>query len=98
MVAQVALTHRIGARSAMENIGCGTPFTAHRAYEVGLVQAIAGAANLLRCTRDWLIQASRGNGTHAYGRPLLYQLGEMDYDTALTIALENLNLMFPDRS
>jgi enoyl-CoA hydratase/carnithine racemase len=96
MVAQVPLVHRIGARAAMESIGSGDPFTASRARELGLIQAIADPADLLGRTRDWLVRASRGASAHALGRPSLYHFADLDYDTALNAALERFASMFND--
>ena len=98
MVAQVPLVHRIGARRAMENIGCGEPFTAQRAYEVGLVQAVVEPAELMARTTLWLTRAQRGAAAYAMGRPTFYELAELDYDTALGTAFERFASMFTESS
>jgi enoyl-CoA hydratase/carnithine racemase len=93
MVAQVPLIHRIGTKRAMENIGSGNPFTAQRAWEVGLVNAIAKPADLIEATRAWLIEATRGGAANA-GRGSFYELAELSYDDALDAALEKFAAQF----
>ncbi|WP_051513638.1 enoyl-CoA hydratase/isomerase family protein, partial [Microbacterium sp. C448] len=60
IVAQVALIKRLGARAAIENIASGEPFTAERAREVGLVNALAPADRVIQATEDWLRLVARG--------------------------------------
>lgn len=86
MVAQVPVIHRIGARAAMENIGSGEPFTAERAWEVGLVNEIAAPGALVTAAEAWLHRASRGGAQVAQGRPALYRLAQLPYDDALDAA------------
>jgi enoyl-CoA hydratase/carnithine racemase len=93
MVAQVPLIQRIGPRLAMENIGSGDPFTAQRALEVGLVNAIAPAASLTGATREWLLKAVRAGAAGA-GRPTVYQFAELGYDAALDAALDKFAAQF----
>lgn len=83
MVAQVPLIQRIGARAAMENVGSGDPFTAERAREVGLINEIAPAAELLGRAEAWLARAARGSGIAPIGRPAFYRFATMGYDEAL---------------
>jgi enoyl-CoA hydratase/carnithine racemase len=98
MVAQVPLVHRIGLRAALENIGCGEPFTAVRAREVGLVQDVVEPAQLVARVTDWLTKAQRGAGAYALGRPSIYELAELDYDVALDAALIRFSSMFKESS
>ena len=98
MVAQVPLVHRIGVRNALENIGCGEPFTAQRALEVGLVQAVVEPDELVERATRWLVQARRGAAAYASGRPFLYELAQLDYDTALDTAFERFASMFTEPS
>jgi len=93
MVAQVPLIKRLGARAAMENIGSGNPFTAQRAQEVGLVNEVAEAPNLIAATKTWLGYATRGGAANA-GRITYYQLAEMTYDAALDAALDKFAAQF----
>jgi enoyl-CoA hydratase/carnithine racemase len=93
MVAQVPLIHRIGTKRAMENIGSGNPFTAQRAWEVGLVNEIAKPVDLIEATRAWLIEATRGGAANA-GRGSFYELAELSYDDALDAALEKFAAQF----
>ena len=93
MVAQVPLIKRIGARLAMENIGSGEPFTAHRALEVGLINAIVPAERLIGTAREWLLKAVRAGAAGA-GRPTVYQLAELSYDAALDVALDKFAAQF----
>jgi enoyl-CoA hydratase/carnithine racemase len=98
MVAQVPLVHRIGARNALENIGCGEPFTARRAHEVGLVQAVVEPDQLVAAARRWLELAQRGAAAYALGRPSLFEIAQLDYDTALDTAYERFASMFTEQS
>lgn len=83
MVAQVPLIRRLGARWAMENVGSGEPFTAQRAREVGLVNAIASPDRLIATAQAWLQKAARAGAIAATGRPAFYRFAEMGYDEAL---------------
>ena len=94
MVAQVPLAHRIGVRAAMENIGAGEPFSATRAREVGLVQAVVDPADLRATAIDWLRRAQRGGDAFARGRPSFYEFAAMPYDLALDAALERFASVF----
>ncbi|MGP3533220.1 enoyl-CoA hydratase/isomerase family protein [Microbacterium sp. RD1] len=83
MVAQVPLIQRLGARWAMENVGSGEPFSAERAREVGLINAIAPADHLIATAEEWLEKAARAGAIAAVGRPAFYRFAEMGYDEAL---------------
>ncbi len=98
MVAQVPLVHRIGIRAALENIGCGDPFTAQRAMELGLVQDVVEPAQLLGAVTGWLTGAMRGAAAYAIGRPSLYEFAAMDYDAALDAAFDRFASMFKEDS
>lgn len=89
MVAQVPLIHRLGSRLAMENIGSGEPFTAARALQIGAVNAVVEADNLLATATHWLKLASRGWP----GRSSFYRLAEMSYEDALDASLVELASM-----
>lgn len=93
MIAQVPLIHRIGARAAMENVGAGEPFTAQRAYELGLVQRVAPLAEAEDAARGWLSNAARAHSAAA-GRRSLYELAELPYDVALESALSRFVAQF----
>lgn len=97
MIAQVPLVHRIGARAAMENIGAGEPFTADRAYEVGLVQGVAALVDADAAVRRWLANAARA-GAAAPGRRSLYELAEMSYDDALDASLSRFVAQFEEEA
>lgn len=97
MVAQVPLIHRLGARRAMENIGCGEPFTAQRSLEVGLVNRIAEPTELHSAALEWLTLAARAGASRA-GRVSFYELAEMTYDDALDAALEKFAAQFRNPS
>lgn len=94
MVAQVPLIQRMGARRAMENIGAGEPFTAERARELGLVNAVAEGPGLEEALATWLNNAARGGAAVVTGRPSLYELAELSYDDALDLALVKFSEMF----
>jgi len=96
MIAQVPIVHRIGARFAMENIGSGEPFSAERAREVGLVNAVREPADVEPAVTAWLEAASRGGAAVAAGRRAFYELGELGYDDALQSSLERFAAMFRD--
>ncbi len=95
MIAQVPLAHRIGVRHAMENIGSGVPFSAERARELGLVQAVVPRAELTSTAEHWLRLAARGAGAFARGRPSFYEFAALPYGAALDGALERFASMFP---
>lgn len=94
MVAQVPIVHRIGARAAIENIGSGEPFTAVRAREVGLINAVVEPEELEATATAWLRNAARGGAAIAAGRPALYELAELPYEVALDRALDRFAAMF----
>lgn len=93
MVAQVPLIARMGTKVAMENIGAGEPFTAQRAFEVGLVNLIAEPGELLSAASEWLTLASRGGAANA-GRTFFYELAEMSYEDGLDAALDKFAAQF----
>lgn len=93
MVAQVPMIKRLGARAAMENIGSGDPFTAARALELGLVNAVLPAAEVRGAAEQWLARAARGAGVYG-GRPFFYEIDEMPYDAALDLSLEKFAAQF----
>jgi enoyl-CoA hydratase/carnithine racemase len=95
MIAQVPLIRRIGARAAMENIGAGEPFTAQRAFEVGLVQGIAPLAEADDVVRSWLSKAARARNAAAHRRSV-YELAELSYDAALDAALTRFVAQFEE--
>lgn len=94
MVAQVPLIQRIGARAAMENVGSGEPFSAERARELGLVNAVAEPPELDALLRAWLDGAARGAQAAVAGRPAFYELASLPYDEALDSALGRFAAMF----
>ncbi|MFP5291208.1 MAG: enoyl-CoA hydratase/isomerase family protein [Actinomycetes bacterium] len=98
MIAQVPIVHRIGTRFAMENIGTGEPFTADRAREVGLVNAVREPADVEPSVVAWLEAASRGGAAVAAGRRAFYELAELGYDDALRSSLERFAAMFRDKA
>ncbi|MFD7874693.1 enoyl-CoA hydratase/isomerase family protein [Streptomyces sp. NPDC059766] len=87
MIAQVPIIHRIGPRLAMENIGSGEPFTAERAREVGLVQAVVETGRAAVVAQEWLDKALRAAGAGAPGRRSLYEFAAMSYDDAFDASL-----------
>jgi enoyl-CoA hydratase/carnithine racemase len=88
MVAQVPLIQRLGARAAMENVGSGEPFTAERARELGLINAIAEPGKLFAMAEEWLAKAARAGSIVSVGRPAFYRFAEMGYDEALDASVE----------
>ncbi len=96
MVAQVPIIQRIGPRAAMENLASGEPFTAERAREVGLLNRVTAASEVLNETRDWLLNAARAGAVMATGRPMVYELAQLDYDDALQLALSRFSGMFDE--
>lgn len=94
IVAQVALIKRLGARAAIENIASGEPFTAERAREIGLVNVLAPANQLLEAAEDWLRKVARGGGTVAAGRPSVYKVDELGYADALDAALSSITAAY----
>ncbi|MFJ4467213.1 enoyl-CoA hydratase/isomerase family protein [Streptomyces sp. NPDC089424] len=94
MIAQVPIIHRIGPRRAMENIGSGEPFTADRAREVGLVQAVVEAGRAAVVAQEWLDNALRAADAGAPGRRSVYEFASMSYDDALDASLSRFVEMF----
>ena len=94
MIAQVPLIKRIGAKAAMENVGSGEPFTAARAFEVGLVQKIASKDELITNAEAWLLKSARGKAAVTTGRPAFYELAELPYEQALDRSFEIFVAMF----
>jgi enoyl-CoA hydratase/carnithine racemase len=94
MIAQVPLVHRIGVRAALENIGSGIPFSATRAFEVGLIQDIIPINELYQATITWLTHAQRGSKAYAIGRPALYEISQLPYTDGLEYALHLFASMF----
>jgi len=70
----------------MENVGSGEPFTAKRALQIGVVNAVVKKNDLLTTATRWLNLASRGWP----GRSSFYRLAEMGYDDALDASLSEL--------
>jgi enoyl-CoA hydratase/carnithine racemase len=97
MIAQVPLIHRLGARAAMENIGAGEPFTTQRALDVGLIQRVVPSDAITTTVRQWLTNAARA-GAAGSSRPSVYELAELPYPEALTVALGRFVAQFEDRS
>ena len=94
MIAQVPLIQRIGAKAAMENVGAGEPFTAQRAYELGLLQRVVDTGGEQEACLAWLRLASRGAGVYATGRGSLYEFADMPYEQALQASLDRFTAMF----
>ena len=94
MIAQVPIIKAIGARAALENIGSGEPFTAHRAFEVGLVNKIVEADQVLSECLAWIEKASRGKAVFRSGRPTVARLADMPIQEALDSSLETFVSMF----
>lgn len=94
MIAQVPLVQRIGARAAMENIGAGEPFSAQRAYEVGLLQKVVSKDSVIPACFAWLENAARGAAVYWEGRRSLYELSELPYDEAIQLSLDRFTAMF----
>ena len=94
MVAQVPLIQRLGPRAAMENVGSGEPFSAQRARELGLVNAVAEPDAMDALLRAWLAGAARGAQAAVAGRPAFYELAALPYDEALDAALGRFAAMF----
>jgi methylglutaconyl-CoA hydratase len=94
MTAQVPALHRLAPRHALENIITGRPFTAERAREVGLVNAVVPAAELDSTVTDFVSAASRAGDALGPGRRSFYRLLDMSYDEALDQALEDFKRLF----
>ncbi|MEU1597609.1 enoyl-CoA hydratase/isomerase family protein [Streptomyces sp. NPDC005708] len=94
MIAQVPIIHRLGPRLAMENIGSGEPFTAQRAREVGLVQAVVEAGRVTAVAQEWLDKAQRAADAGAPGRRSLYEFASMSYDDAFDASLARFIELF----
>jgi enoyl-CoA hydratase/carnithine racemase len=93
MVAQIPMIKRLGAKLAMENIGCGEPFSAERAHEVGLVNRVESADKIRGAAEEWLTLAARGGASNV-GRIAFYEFAEMTYDDGLDAALSKFAAQF----
>ena len=82
------------SRWAMENVGSGEPFSAERAREVGLINAIAANGDAEEAASRWLRAAERGGAATIAGRPAFHRFAGMPYDEALDAALEQFASMF----
>jgi enoyl-CoA hydratase/carnithine racemase len=94
MIAQVPIIKAIGVRRAMENIGAGEPFSASRAYDVGLVNQVVAARDELSVAEAWLDKAHRGQGVYRLGRPTAYEYDSMPIDVALDASLNKFISQF----
>jgi enoyl-CoA hydratase/carnithine racemase len=94
MIAQVPVIKAIGVKRAMENIGAGEPFSAQRAYEVGLVNQVVAVGDELPAAEAWLDKAHRGLGVYAVGRPTAYEYDAMAIDDALDASLNKFISQF----
>lgn len=94
MIAQVPLILRLGARAAIENIGSGEPFSARRAWELGLVQEVVEDGNEVDAALTWLEKASRAPKAGPDGRRSLYEFAQMSYDDALSASVPRFLTLF----
>lgn len=94
MIAQVPVIKAIGVKRAMENVGAGEPFTADRAYEVGLVNQVVAPGDELSAAIAWLDKAHRGQGVYSVGRPTAYEYDALPIDQALDASLEKFISQF----
>ena len=94
MIAQVPLIKAIGARAAMENIGSGEPFTAHRAQELGLINLLAPSENVLDECVAWIEKAARGRAVYRSGRPTIARFADLPTQKALDESLGTFVSMF----
>lgn len=94
MIAQVPVIKAIGVKRAMENIGAGEPFSAQRAYEVGLVNQVVAPGDELSAALAWLDKAHRGQGVYSVGRPTAYEYDALSVDEALDASLEKFISQF----
>jgi enoyl-CoA hydratase/carnithine racemase len=94
MIAQVPLIKAIGAKAAMENIGSGEPFTATRAYEVGLVNRIVHKSEQMAVATEWLDKAYLGQSVYGAGRPTAYEYDSMPVGDALDLSLNRFVAQF----
>lgn len=94
MIAQVPIIKAIGARAAMENIGSGEPFTARRAVDVGLINAIVTKGQEISAVTSWLDKAHRAHALYAAGRPTVYEYDSMAVGDALELSLNRFVAQF----
>lgn len=94
MIAQVPIIKAIGARAAMENIGSGEPFGAHRAKEVGLLNSIVDIGREVSACIEWLEHAHRAKAIYAAGRPTVYEYDAMSTQDALELSLSRFVAQF----
>ena len=91
IVAQVPLIKRLGARTAIQNIASGEPFTADQALAVGLVNAVGEAKQIEELAGEWLTKAARAGATMSTGRPSVYELEQLSLNDGLDEAFKRLS-------
>jgi enoyl-CoA hydratase/carnithine racemase len=94
MVAQVPPLKRLATRHALENILTGTPFSAERAREVGVVNDVVDPSQLWDEIERWATLSIRAGSAMAAGRQAFYRFVELPYDDALTASLDEFRRMF----
>jgi enoyl-CoA hydratase/carnithine racemase len=94
MIAQVPVIHRLGPRTAIENIGSGEPFDAQRSLELGLVQRVVPAGGEVTPALEWLARASRAPDASPGGRRSLYEFAQLSYDDALDASVPRFLELF----
>ena len=94
MIAQVPALHRLNPRQALENIITGEPFDAHRARELGVVNAVVTREALWPEVQRLVASCVRAGAAGLIGRRAFYRFADMPYDDALTGSLESFREMF----
>jgi enoyl-CoA hydratase/carnithine racemase len=93
MVASVPVLHTLGRQHAFQNLLTGDPFTAQRAYEIGVVNEVVPRDRLSAATQAWVDRATRSN-LLARGRRNSERFRSMPYDQALDAALDEFTNLF----
>jgi enoyl-CoA hydratase/carnithine racemase len=97
MTSQVAALKRLPPKWALENIMTGDPFTARRAAEVGIINAVVPAGELEDRANDYADRSVRAGDAVAAGRRAFYRFLELSYEEAHNEALGEFQAMFAAR-
>lgn len=83
MIAQVAAARRVPVKAAITNALTGIPFSAARAYELGILDEVVPAGRVRDRTATLAEAAMSGAPAAHRGRPQFYRNAELSYDDAL---------------
>jgi enoyl-CoA hydratase/carnithine racemase len=95
----VALSRNVASKHAMEMLLTGDMISAHRAAEIGLINAVTSAHDLTSRTMEVAIKiAAKSSATVAIGKRAFYEQRQMSLSDAYTFGAEVMvgNMLTPD--